>query len=103
MGKLISDLVSVLVPTRNKKERHDFSSKAKNEAVLKQRGKCTICGRSINRWERDFHHKDGNKWNNKASNCKAVHTRCHRKKHAEEVYSKHHRSLLNWSMGRWSP
>ena len=103
MGKFIPELISILLPTPRKKERHDFSPKAKNEVVRKQKGRCYICGAYMNRWERDFHHKDGNKSNDKPSNCRAVHTRCHLKKHAEEVYSKHHKPLLNWSMRQWIP
>ncbi len=103
MGKFIPKLISMLVPSPKKKERHDFSPKAKSESVRRQKGRCDICGAYMNRWERDFHHKDGNRSNDKLSNCRAVHTRCHRKKHSEEVHSKHHKSLLNWSIGRWSP
>lgn len=87
------------MPTKNK-ERHDFTTKVKNEVVRKQKGKCAICGGRMNRWERDFHHKDGNKSNNNLSNCRAVHTRCHRKKHANEVNNKRHDPLLNLIMGR---
>ncbi|MFZ0222008.1 MAG: hypothetical protein WCC17_19210 [Candidatus Nitrosopolaris sp.] len=48
MGKFIPQLISILTPTTKKKERQDLSSKAKNEAVLKQRGNvgglnCVLC------------------------------------------------------------
>jgi hypothetical protein len=89
-------LISILAPTTKKKERHDFSLKAKNEAVLKQKGRCAICGAQINKWERDFHHKDGNKTNDKLSNCQAVHTRCHRRKHAEKVSNKQCGLFCSW-------
>src|SRR5438093_6048891 len=90
MGKFIPDLISILTPTQKKKERHDFSAKIKGEVVHKQKGRCGICGRHVNSWERDFHHKDGNKSNNNSSNCQAVHTKCHRKKHAEKMSTKQH-------------
>jgi 5-methylcytosine-specific restriction endonuclease McrA len=88
MGKLIPELISILSPTRKKKERHDFSEKVKREAVHRQKGRCGICSRYMNNWERDFHHRDGNKSNNNPSNCQAVHTRCHRKTHAGKMSSK---------------
>jgi hypothetical protein len=100
MGKLIPELISILVPTTRKKQRHNFTAKAKNEAVLKQKGRCAICGVHMNRWERDFHHKDGNKTNGKFSNCQAVHTRCHRKKHAEKMSNKQWGRLYNWIGGK---
>ena len=89
------------MPTKNK-ERHDFTTKDKNEVVRKQKGRCAICGGHMNRWKQVFHHKDGNKSNNNLSNCRAVHTRCHRKKHAKEVGNKRHDPLLNLIKGRWS-
>jgi hypothetical protein len=97
MGKFIPELISIVAPTMKKKERHDFTMKIKNEAIRKQKGKCAICGEYMNRWERDFHHQDGNKSNNSHSNCQAVHTRCHRKKHAEKMSCKKHASLFHWT------
>lgn len=61
MGKLIPELISLLVPSTKKKERNNFTAKIKNETILKQKGKCAICRGRLNRRERDFHHKDGNK------------------------------------------
>lgn len=101
MGKFIPELISLLTTSPKKKERHDFATKVKDEVIHKQKGKCDICGGHLNRWERDFHHKDGNKSNNKSSNCRAVHTRCHRKRHATKVRNKRRDPLLNLIMGRW--
>jgi hypothetical protein len=99
MSKFIPGLISILKPTKNK-ERHNFSARDKDEVVRKQRDKCAICGGRMNRWERDFHHKDGNKSNSKLSNCSAVHTRCHRKKHAKLAENRQHGPLLY--LARWS-
>src|SRR5438034_8854454 len=90
MGKFIPELLSILTPTPKKKVRNDFSAKVKKEVVHKQKGRCGICGRDVNSWGRDLHHKDGNKSNNNPSNCQAVHTRCHRKNHAERTSTKQH-------------
>jgi 5-methylcytosine-specific restriction endonuclease McrA len=100
MRKLIPELISILVPSTKKRERKGFTTKVKNEAVRKHNGKCAICGVHLNRWDRDFHHKDGNNSNSNLSNCQAVHTRCHRKKHAEEVHNKN-KSWFNRTMRRW--
>ena len=96
IGKLVPEVISILTPTPGKKQRHNFTVKAKSKAVLRQKGRCALCGAHMNRWERDFHHKDGNKSNDKLSNCQAVHTRCHRKKHAD-VHSKN-KSWFNRTM-----
>ena len=53
MGKFIPKLISILMPTKNK-ERHDFTTKVKNEVVRKQKGKCAICGGRMNRWNETF-------------------------------------------------
>jgi 5-methylcytosine-specific restriction endonuclease McrA len=102
MWKLIPELISLLVPSTKKKERNNFTAKVKKETILKQKGKCAICRDRLNRWERDFHHKDGNKSNHNLSNCRAVHTRCHRKKHAE-AYDKNDKSWSNWRIRAWIP
>jgi hypothetical protein len=83
-----------------KKERNNFTAKVKKETILKQKGKCAICRGRLNRWERDFHHKDGNKSNNNLLNCQAVHTRCHRKKHAER-HNKNDKSWFNRMTRGW--
>jgi hypothetical protein len=83
MGKLIPQLISILTPNPKKKERRDFTHKVREEVIRRQKGKCTDCGMRINRWERDFDHKNGDKSNNHISNCRALHTKCHRKRHAE--------------------
>jgi hypothetical protein len=101
MSRFIPELILMLMPKKNK-ERHNFTAKDKGDVVRNQRGKCAICGGRVNRWERDFHHKDGNKSNNKLSNCSAVHTRCHRKKHAKQGEYRRNDPLLNLIMGRWS-
>ena len=91
-----TEFISILTPIQKKKERHDFSAKVKREVVHKQKGRCVICGAYLNKWERDFHHKDGNKTNNKLPICQAVHTRCHRKKHAEKMSNKQCRLFCTW-------
>ena len=94
--------ISILTPKPRKKQRHNFTVKAKSEVVLKQKGRCAICGTHMNSWERDFHHKDRNKTNDKPSNCQAVHTRCHRRKHAEEVHNKNDKSWFNKTVEWWT-
>ena len=94
MSRKIDRLISILLPTYKKGKRRNFTMKNKEQVISKQKGKCAICRGYLNRWERDFHHKDGNRSNNDSSNCQAAHTRCHRKKHAEERCNKQKLSLL---------
>lgn len=81
MSKFVKQLISVLIPAL-KKDRQHFSRKVKKEILERQKRKCGICGKHMDKWNIDFDHKNGNNSNNKISNCRALHTSCHRKKHA---------------------
>lgn len=66
------------VHKRNKRERKYFSAEVKRVTLKKQRHKCAYC-----RWNTDiydFDHKDGNRSNNRMSNCLALCPNCHAKK-----------------------
>ena len=80
--KIIPHLVSILTVSPKKGERQHFTKKVKEEILKRQNGKCSECQRLVSRWELDFDHKNGDRTNNHISNCQALHTRCHRKKHA---------------------
>jgi 5-methylcytosine-specific restriction endonuclease McrA len=94
--KFVPHLVSILTTSPKKGERQHFTKRVKEEVLKRQKGKCSKCQRSISRWELDFDHKNGDRSNNDLSNCQALHTRCHRKKHAADNNS-HSKSLLK----RW--
>ena len=74
-------ILIILVAKRNK-TREDFSSETKKEALSDQDYKCAICGKFMDHWDRDFDHKNGNRSDNKLSNCRALHPKCHRRMHA---------------------
>ena len=81
---LWSIAVAVLILKSRKKERRkSFSELVRREAIRKQKGKCAICKRKLDLYGRDFDHKNGDRSNNKISNCQALCTSCHRRKHAE--------------------
>jgi Na+/proline symporter len=75
-------VILILLTVRSKKTREYFSTETKKEALSRQDYKCKICGRFMEYWDRDFDHKNGNRCNNKLSNCRALHPRCHRRMHA---------------------
>ena len=64
--------------THKNKERRYFSAEVKKQVLIDQKYKCAICKKSIGVW--DYDHKDGNRSNNKISNCQALCPNCHAKK-----------------------
>ena len=70
---------TILWKLRNKtKERHYFSSEVKRQILKDQNYKCAICKRNTGVW--DYDHKNGDRSNNKISNCQALCPNCHAKK-----------------------
>jgi hypothetical protein len=69
---------------RQYKERHAFSNSVKENILEKQHHKCASCNRLLNVVE--YHHKDGNRSNNKQSNCQALCPNCHAiKTHSKRI------------------
>jgi hypothetical protein len=67
--------IAVLFSSPSKKgKRKSFSILVKRETVRKQKAKLVDYGL-------DFDHKNGDRSNNKLSNCQALCTPCHRRKH----------------------
>jgi hypothetical protein len=79
---LIHLVILIILVAKRNKTREDFSSETKREALLEQDHKCAICGRFMNHWDRDFDHRNGNRSDNKLSNYRALHPKCHRRMHA---------------------
>ncbi|HEU4822506.1 MAG TPA: HNH endonuclease signature motif containing protein [Nitrososphaeraceae archaeon] len=74
--------IAVLLSCQVKKgKRKSFSILVKKEAVQKQKTRCARCKRKLVEYGHDFDHKNGNRSNNKLSNCQALCTPCHRRKH----------------------
>jgi predicted restriction endonuclease len=65
-----------------RKIRIYFAAATKNQALRKQKQKCNMCGKGLEKFNIDFDHKNGNRSDNRLSNCRALCTPCHRKKHA---------------------
>ena len=61
-----------------RRERQYFPADIKEDTKRKQHHKCAICKRGTSIW--DFDHKDGNRSNNRPSNCQALCPTCHAKK-----------------------
>jgi hypothetical protein len=64
-----------------KKIRLYFTTSTKNQALRRQRQRCNICGKGLAKFNIDFDHKNGDRGDNRLSNCRALCTPCHRKKH----------------------
>ena len=75
-------VVLIILTVRSKKTREYFSGETKKEVLSRQGYKCKICGKFMEYWDRDFDHKNGNRSDNKLSNCRVLHPRCHRRIHA---------------------
>ena len=69
---------ALLIRKHRKRERKYFPTEIKKNTLKKQRYRCAIC-----KWNAglfDFDHLDGNRSNNKMSNCIALCPNCHAKK-----------------------
>jgi uncharacterized membrane protein (UPF0136 family) len=75
--------IVVLISRSAKKEkRRHFPQSVKKHVIRKQKGKCVMCKRKLEAHGSDLHHKNGDRSNNRLSNCEAICTPCHRRKHA---------------------
>ena len=76
---LIGLLILLIRTLRQRtKRRRSFSTQTKKLIQRNQNFKCLKCRMNAGIW--DFDHKDGNRANNKASNCQALCPTCHAKK-----------------------
>jgi K319-like protein len=60
---------------RKYRERHDFPDSVKENVLRKQNHRCANCKRLLN--VVDWHHRNGDRSNNKESNCQALCPNCH--------------------------
>lgn len=63
---------------QRRKKRRLFTAQTKRLVLKSQKFKCLICRINVGIW--DYDHKDGNRGNNKLSNCQALCPICHAKK-----------------------
>jgi Na+/proline symporter len=69
-------------PSRIRRRKH-FTQLVKREVIHKQKNRCATCKRKLEPYVSNFHHANGDRSDNRLSNCKALCIPCHRKKHAE--------------------
>lgn len=60
------------------RRRKSFTVQTKNLVLKNQNFKCSICRMNAGIW--DYDHRDGNRGNNKVSNCQVLCPTCHAKK-----------------------
>jgi Zn finger protein HypA/HybF involved in hydrogenase expression len=68
-----------------KQNRLSFPGGVKEVVLRKQKYRCAICKEKLELYGRDFHHKNGDRSNNRPSNCQVLCPPCHRRNHAEEL------------------
>ena len=71
------------------RKRKSFSIQTRKLVLKNQKFKCSICRMNVGIW--DYDHKDGNRGNNKASNCQALCPICHAKKSRGLIKCETHR------------
>jgi Na+/proline symporter len=68
-------------PSRIRRRKH-FTQPVKREVIHKQKNRCATCKRKLGPYVSNFH-VNGDRSDNRLSNCKALCIPCHRRKHAE--------------------
>jgi hypothetical protein len=71
----------VQVSGYSKQKRRPFSDIVRRQVIQKQKGKCAKCRGKLLPLGMDLDHKNGNRSNNRPSNCQILCTPCHRRKH----------------------
>lgn len=71
----------ILVSKSSKEKRRHFSGIVRREVIQKQKGNCAKCRGNLLPFGMDLDHKNGDRSNNKPSNCQILCTPCHRRKH----------------------
>ena len=69
-------------PRRIRMRKH-FTQLVKKEVIHKQKNRCATCKRKLEPYVSNFHHVNGDRSDNRLSNCKALCIPCHRRKHVE--------------------
>jgi hypothetical protein len=73
---IIAAIASKLKHKKGKhKERHDFPDRLKEKVLEKQHHRCADCNRVLN--VVDWHHRNGDRSDNRESNCVALCPNCH--------------------------
>ena len=75
---IIIGIIVIWKLTHRTKERRYFSTEVKRQILKNQDFKCAICKKNAGVW--DYDHKNGDKSNNKMTNCQALCPNCHAKK-----------------------
>jgi len=76
----VAFILLISEPRRIRKRKH-FTELVKREVIHKQKNRCATCKRKLEPYVSNFHHVNGNRSDNRFSNCKALCIPCHRRKH----------------------
>jgi len=81
IDKLSSKKEKYYIPPKPEQKlgRQEFSESDKRSVRFQLRSRCEECYQFCLNLQ--FHHKDGNNWNNDISNCQGLCPNCHAKKH----------------------
>jgi DNA-directed RNA polymerase subunit RPC12/RpoP len=73
----VSVIVVLYKLTHRKRKRRAFASDVRRKTLEKQHYKCANCKRPLKPRETDYHHKNGNRSDNKGKNCQVLCPNCH--------------------------
>ena len=69
-------------PRRIPRRKH-FTQLVKREVIHKQKNRCATCKTKLEPYVSNFHHVNGDRSDNRLSNCKVLCIPCYRRKHVE--------------------
>ena len=75
-------LYLVISKSTGVRRRKQFTQLVKNEVIHNQKNRCATCKRKLRLYGSNFDHVNGDRSDNRFSNCKALCIPCHRRKHA---------------------
>lgn len=84
---------------KKKVPRKGFGKFQKDVIIAKQRNCCADCGRKFGRIKPHFHHKDGDRSNNRTSNGRALCPNCHDPKSRRQTKKRNQKKEKTDSFG----
>ena len=98
---MILSVMGIMYSKSKYRVRRNFTSMDKRAVRFnKQKNRCRKCKKALIWRNFQYHHKDGNRSNNRISNCQLLCKKCH-----SEITSNNHasyRNRTNWSSLKWS-
>ena len=84
----------------NEPKRIPVGQRMRGKLLIRSKGKCEKCRRSLEGVKPHIHHKDGNSKNNKISNLKVLCPNCHSSAHDKPIKKKPKDDIGNLLFGK---